>query len=965
MLTTKTRKTLLLAATGMAAAMICSPALAQDAAPATATTTTAAPVEDADTVVIVRGMRKSLKTAVDRKRKSAQIVDSIDAEDVGKLPDNNVAEAISRVTGVQITRERGEGGSVAIRGQTDISTTINGQEANTGVGRSAGLNDIPAELLKSVQVYKTRTADQVEGGIAGTVNVDLRRPLDLPKGWTVAGSARTVLADVGDTNSPYFSGLVANRWDTPMGEMGFLLNLSYQKNEYNEQYAESETIGVLPSIKNGNGPMVNIGTTANPNFVMTDGPQYASLPQSLKDLNGGLGPMMPYKARYGVERGYVERPALNAAFQWRVNDELTLLAEGTIFNASEHRQMDVLDAQIRETNSTLSNIVMMPDGNTMRSATFTAAPGATLPVGVWGNDSINETRNTHLNFEAHWHKDAWDVNASIATDENTFHNNWFRQVIRFAGQTGLTVDMDSDKTEGGAPYISYDGVDFNDVATYKMAGIETGKGHEDSKQSTYQLDATYRVSEDKFFRSIQFGVRHSSRDVSNAYGYRYANWNGTSVAMLTDFPTSDALDRVEIKVPGLDDAPSWYRLNLDNVLSNMDDIRAFAKTANDRGGSNGSPNLWDTPEVETENGFSSFSGNEKNSAIYAQFSYGFKAFNFPVDGVIGVRQTHTSGISTSKGIAHPTPDANGELPLGMTCPEGSVVNDRDCTRVTPGQYDDILPSVNAVIHLRSNLQFRLAYTENVDRPDFGLATSWVSLDQGCKCGWGGNTELVPNHEKSYDASLEYYFGRGGVVSFAAYLKKPDGFIIWVHEENKVVPGYPGTYAVDHPMNAGPGTFQGYEFNAQGFFDFLPGKWANFGGQFNYTYNQVGKIKYCYDYPLCVADGDFNATGNSKFTYNLALYYDTPQLSARIAYNYRDRYRDGINNERNQYSLYVEPTSRLDASLSYTPIKQLTLSVEATNLLHDNTKRWWGEQRLIPMGIRVQARTIQMSARFRY
>ncbi|CAL4869638.1 hypothetical protein MMA231_03930 (plasmid) [Asticcacaulis sp. MM231] len=940
MLTTTTRKTWLLAATGMAVAMICSPALAQDAAPATATSTTAAPVEDADTVVIVKGLRKSLKSAVDRKRKSAQIVDSIDAEDVGKLPDNNVTEAISRVTGVQITRERGEGGSVAIRGQTDISTTINGQEANSGIGRSAGLNDIPAELLKSVQVYKTRTADQVEGGIAGTVNVDLRRPLDLPKGWTVAGSARTVMSDVGDTNSPYFSALVANRWDTAMGEMGFLLNLSYQKNNYNEQYAESET----------------------PRPFFANSTELNSLPADLKSMNGGLGPFFTYKTRYGVERGYVERPSINAGFQWRVNEHLDFLVEGTIFNAEEHRQLDVLEARGRDTGAVLSNVVMMPNGLAMKSATFT---GANLQIGPYANDDVSKTENTHLNFEVHWHKDRWNVNAAITSDENGYNAQWYRETLRFTNLTGYSIDMDSDKTEGGAPYVQYNGLDLSNPDNYILREFENGKRFENSKQMSYQLDMTYHFSDDKFFRDFQFGVRHTSRDISRAYGYRYAGWNGAKTIALSDFPSGDSLDAVTIKVPGLD-SPTWYRLNLDGILNNYDDILALAANSPSYSGGSGG---WDDLIVDTENGFGSFVGTEKTSAIYAQFTYGFNAFNFPVDGVVGVRQAGRHNTSVSKGFPRLASMETGVvLDGGLYCPEGTAVGALGCSRTVDGSDSDILPSVNAVIHFMPKLQMRLAYTQNVERPGFDLATSWASIDtseNGCRCGWGGNPDLKPNHETSYDASLEYYFGRGGVVSFAAYLKKPDGFIIWVHDVDAPVPGYEGLYTWDHPMNAGPGTFQGYEFTAQGFFDFLPGKWANFGGQFNYTYNQVAKIKYCYDYPDCVAGGDFNATGNSPYTYNLALYYDTPQLSARVAYNYRARYRDSIDNEYSAYSLYVEPTSRLDASISYTPIKQLTLSLEATNLLHDNTKRWWGEQRLLPMGIRVQARTIQMSARFRY
>ena len=152
--------------------------------------------------VVVKGIRGSLESAQEKKRNAKNIVDAIVSEDVGKLPDNNVPEALSRVTGVQLDRIHGEGSGVSIRGLTDIQTTINGNMSSVGEGRATNLADIPAELLKSVEVHKNRTADQVEGGIAGTVNVELRRPLDLPKGSTVAGSLRTAYTDVGKDWSP-------------------------------------------------------------------------------------------------------------------------------------------------------------------------------------------------------------------------------------------------------------------------------------------------------------------------------------------------------------------------------------------------------------------------------------------------------------------------------------------------------------------------------------------------------------------------------------------------------------------------------------------------------------------------------------------------------------------------------------------------------------------------------------------
>ena len=147
-----------------------------------------------DEAIVVTGLRASLQSAQARKRNADQIVDSIVAEDIGKLPDVNTTEALQRISGVQIARDRGEGGSVAIRGLSQVLTTVNGREVVTiaapggGAGtRGFNLQDFPAELLAGIDVYKTPSANLIEGGIGGLIDLRTRRPLDF-KGLFLSGS---------------------------------------------------------------------------------------------------------------------------------------------------------------------------------------------------------------------------------------------------------------------------------------------------------------------------------------------------------------------------------------------------------------------------------------------------------------------------------------------------------------------------------------------------------------------------------------------------------------------------------------------------------------------------------------------------------------------------------------------------------------------------------------------------------
>ncbi|WP_229807688.1 TonB-dependent receptor [Asticcacaulis endophyticus] len=914
-----------LAATGLIAAVISAPAIAQEVT-ATTDAPTAAEAEELETVV-VKGLRKSLQSAVNKKRRAAQIVDAIDAEDAGKLPDNNVTEAISRITGVQITRARGEGGEVMIRGMSDVQTTLNGSPNNAGVGRAASLNDIPAELLKSVQVYKTRTADQVEGGIAGTVNVDLRRPLDLKKGWTLAGSVRNVYGSIGDTESPYGSALIAKRFDTELGEMGFLLNLSYQENNYNEQYVISET----------------------PALFWCCSTQWDSVPDQANDIS-------IYRSQYGVESGKVRRPSFNAAYQWRVNEYLDFVLEASSFTSKENRAYSALNTRIKDSPGVLSNIVYGDGPGTRRTITSMTVtdPDTTdtnvLPVGPTSRDDRNEAENTRLNFETHWRKDRTTINFTAYRDENTFNNQWMTQTLRLNGLTGFNIDMNSNKVPGGGPFVEYLGASPDDASAYGLKEFEDGKGFEKSDETVFALDLTYRLSEDKFLRAFQTGYRRSERNLSRSYGYRYAGFNNP--VDISDVPGAE-LELVQSNVGGSDE-PSWYRMSRKGLVSNYDAFRNFLFTERDYQGGSGD---WDDVVVDTERLLGSFESNEKTAAIYAQLTYGFKIGEIPVDGIIGARNVRTWGDST-------TMNRRNQL-------VGGVYQETSYEVTQEGSGMDFMPNANAVIHFTPKLQLRLAYTVNIQRPNFTDTSTFVFYDTlGCNCGWGGNPNLRPNKETSYDASLEYYFGRGGIVSAAVYSKEPDGFIIYGYDNVD----YNGTnYRIGRPVNAAGGKFEGIELNAQGFFEFLPSPWDNFGAQANFTHNTKAEILFEYynGQPITQSQidtipGIFDAPNNSKNTYNLALYYDTPKFSARVAYNYRDTWRANLDGySALGYSTYFEPTERLDAAINWTPVKYMTLSLEGTNLTEDMSQAHYGADNLIPQGVRVAARTVQLSARFRY
>src|SRR3954471_12987300 len=201
-----------------ALAVSTSPAWAQDA-PAQPAGGAAAgtPAADAagDDTIVVTGLRASLRSAQNLKRNADQVIDAIVAQDIGKLPDIAVSDTAARIPGIQVLRERGEAGTVLLRGlnETFYTTTYNGREIFTAETRSVALQDFPAGGVSAIEAFKSSTADLVEPGLSGLINVRSRRPFDF-QGFQVAGSLWGNYPKQSEDFSPNAQLLISDRWDT-------------------------------------------------------------------------------------------------------------------------------------------------------------------------------------------------------------------------------------------------------------------------------------------------------------------------------------------------------------------------------------------------------------------------------------------------------------------------------------------------------------------------------------------------------------------------------------------------------------------------------------------------------------------------------------------------------------------------------------------------------------------------------
>lgn len=418
--------------------------------------------------ILVVGKRASLVSAQEIKRERVEIVDAIVADDINKLPDFNVTDALSRVTGVQVLRDRGEGSGVAIRGLTQMETLLNGREVFTaGTGRNIDFADIPSEMVAGIDIYKTSSADHIEGGIGGTVDMRTRRPFDFAEN-ELSVSARAIYGELAKKSEPQFSMLASSRWQTESGnEFGFLLNAAVQKRAWREDQKSS-----------GN-------------------------PTSRSDIISGQTIVVPSSTSETTSAGYRERTAVDAVFQWRPNSALELYAEGSYAKFKTIQDSYQFNASASPTYAAGSP-VLFSGTNDLRSITWTNAPVSILS---FARDTLDETRQIALG--GIWKDDTTTLKADLSRTDS--YNNLF-----FSGTVlGATAANFSQDVSTAIPATSITGTDMTDPANFQYKSVMYRVRPYNSDLSAFWLDGEEQLDHN-FFQRVSAGLRIARRTAGNA-----------------------------------------------------------------------------------------------------------------------------------------------------------------------------------------------------------------------------------------------------------------------------------------------------------------------------------------------------------------------------------------------------------------------------------------------------------------
>ncbi len=564
----------------------------------------AAKPQDDSTVVVVTGLKSSLQSAVSNKKKSKQIVDSIVAEDIGKLPDNNVADALSRVTGVQITRENGEGKNVLIRGMTQVVAEIDGRPVftagfdNSGTpSRILNFDDIPSELIARADVYKSPVADQIEGGIGGLINFVTRKPLDFKKPTMGLNLQETYSADDGKT-TPAITGFYATQWDTGLGRMGAWVSATHADIAYRTEGAGGSGASFFgtPTDTNGNA---YYPTMANDIGMSWGNWAYSSFGDSVRDNVKG-------------------------DFEWRPNDNLDLFADYVYNKRTQDDHVSGSWVNFESTFLTKPTLAKAADGTQYVVAGDFMGP-------VMYESFIDEKTSvmSQGTIGGTYTNGPWTLYAEAYAVRSNFHS-YFAAVESTVNEETV---FDFSSRPGELIHPGTDPLDLNNYTTTKLNYADQ---HTSGDENAAKFDITRDFSSGILTR-IKAGVRYADR----TEGYYGGNpFTPISVPALqhANIYTQTPFDNF-MSQSGGNFYKDWMEVNW-NTLKNAQALNSMFGY--------GTINYIDPSQT--------FSIEEKAGAAYVLGEYAFQTFGIPTDGNIGVRFVDTKATDTSM-----TADVNGVL----------------------------------------------------------------------------------------------------------------------------------------------------------------------------------------------------------------------------------------------------------------------------------------------------------------
>jgi iron complex outermembrane receptor protein len=855
---------------------------------------------DAPQVIEVLGIRGSLQKSLQSKREADTHVEVITAEDIGKMPDKNVADSLQRVPGVTISSaSANEGGfdendRVSMRGTNPslTQTLINGHSVSSGdwfvlnqtgtVGRSVSYSLLPSELVNSVVVNKSSMASLVEGGVAGSVNIITRKPLQFKDALTVEGSAGVVFADLPKKTDPQLSGLF--NWKNADSTVGVMVQ-AFSETRHLRRDGQ-ELLG-YEQIKAG-----STVATAHP------------------DLAGVYYPVLMGSALFEQKR---ERTGGLIDVQVKPTQDLTL--DFTGFSSHMKAANYNRNYMLWGTHVLNGGAGQSPDAGyvvrngTLVQASFTAVPGT--QYGVYDQISRPDASSdsNFLSVEATW----------TASDK-----------LKFTGNLGSTEGNGKTPTQDVAEWNTGVGTG----ASWKLNGISSaadwslGTANNASpagvglgwifgdqnvnvkdKETWAQLDGEYALDA-AGFTTLKFGLRGTdhSRNSGGVIGQGPGCKDSSGNTVAFDWsqtywcPVGTQSPADPANFPsGYQNYPGNFGSGLGGSFPNNvwyytpAQLAAYDKLTNRA--TDGSREDW----------ASEFGLKERTTAAYLQGDFETQGWS----GNVGLRLVQTKEeVTNNQATDATTPGAHALSAFGTFIP------------VTVSHtYNDVLPSFNLKYKLGKDMLLRFSASKTMTRPDYSALAGSVSLSppaaQGATgTGSGGNPDLKPVRSTNVDATFEWYLAPRSLFSVGIYNMNLTSYIGYGRVTkpymtfNQANPnGFIADYNLTVPVNSS-GKVNGIELAYE-----RP-LFTNFGFATNYTYTDASE------------SGGGPLVGASRSTYNLVGYYEDDKFNVRLALNHRSSFYSGLDRST---AFYQAATSNMAASVGYKISDKLSVSLDGRNL----------------------------------
>ncbi len=904
----------LLAASILASFCLAGSLQAQDAngagtaqtAPASQTDSSQAPdaskAKQLDTVVVT-GIRASLQESLNTKRNADTIVDAITAEDIGKFPATNVAEALAQIPGVTLDRSIPATQRVSING-IDPSLNVNlldghpvaqalwlfGDQPNRGLNFSL----LPPEIVSSLEVIKSPTASLPEGAIGGYVNMHTIKPLDVPSN-TLSGSFGDTYNDMVKKQRP--NGSVFYSWHNDAKTFGVDVSAqhyeAYTSREGMENYGYTDVNSVnAAALKAGNNAIQN-------------------------ELNAGQikgTDLIPNQVSAANFQQTEKRNSVNVNLQWKPSDS---------FETS-------LGLMYMKDNLNNVNQSMYPwaTHNAAGITSLTEGPNGIITGGTQaGTACVN---NLACNSTANTYTDNYARGSHVTTKGVDWQGIYKGDGWRLSSQLGVSASrnpMNSAVKEifygGGFNWNLSKGAQFTDPSEANNPNYWADNGWGGNYETILykardvygQLDFTKDF--DGFLNNIQAGVRYTSHwesQTENAYvGAQTLTLNQIGYGGLTDLAGASSL--------GLFNSMGHHvqTLGYDAIMNAVLSTPGF-------GAAQDANTYWDN----------TFAVQQQNSAAYVQANFG----NDSVHGNLGVRFVHTKNTSS-----------------GYNVPGNCAAADSfDC--VFPAGYGYVtqaqtsnhwLPSFNIAWNITPDLILRGAASEVIAFAPYNQYAPYFEANDTVLTAAAGNPNLKPYRSVNVDGSLEWYFTDQSVLAASFFYKDVLNYIVnAANTETRIngswgIPGYAQNtgnaqvaaglctvdgicqYSVTAPVNGGRAKVKGLALTYQQAF----GE-SGFGLRANFTYSDAstkagGALPY-----------------NSKDSYNVGPYFEKGPYSASLSYSYRSHYLAG-GYVAGAAATSVAAFKEFDGSFGYQINKNFSLSLDALNLLNSKYYAYLGSK----------------------